>query len=101
MLTISDAVRRAETVDGEILLDVRQGQMFSLNVAGAKMLDLLLTGDDESQIVEKISQDYRVDRDVVRRDLLEFVESLRQHHILEPTPASAPATSVRSHDVFP
>ena len=41
MLKISDTIRRTEAVDGGILLDIHNGQMFCLNVVGAKILELM------------------------------------------------------------
>lgn len=84
MFRISDTIRRTETVDGGILLDVHHGQMFCLNVTGAKILELMQRGHDESQIADEISRDYGVDREVVRADVIEFIETLHRHHILKP-----------------
>jgi hypothetical protein len=89
MLRISDSIRRTETADGGILLDVNHGQMFCLNVVAAKILALLSRGYDESHIANEISRDYGADSDVVRRDVIEFIETLQRHHILQPVrPAS-------------
>lgn len=84
MFRISDTIRRTETVDGGILLDVHHGQMFCLNVVGAKILELMQRGHDESYIAEEISRDYGASREVVHTDVLEFIETLHKHHILQP-----------------
>ena len=84
MFRISDTIRRTETVDGGILLDVHHGQMFSLNVVGAKILELMQRGYDETRIAAEISRDYGAKREVVRADVLDFIESLYKHHILQP-----------------
>lgn len=88
MFVISDAIRQAETADGEILLDVHHGQMFSLNVVGAKVLQMVRKGYDTSHIANEISRDYGANADVVRADVIEFIEALRRHHILQPIPAA-------------
>jgi hypothetical protein len=82
MFRISDTIRRTQTVDGGILLDIHHGQMFCLNVVGAKILELMQQGYDESRIADEISRDYQVPRDAVRTDVLEFIESLHKHHVL-------------------
>ena len=82
MFRISDTIRRTQTVDGGILLDIHHGQMFCLNVVGAKILELMQQGYDESRITDEISRDYQVPRDTVRADVLEFIESLHKHHVL-------------------
>lgn len=71
-------------MDGGILLDVHHGQMFCLNVVGAKILELMQRGYDESRIAEEISRDYGVNKEVVRADVIEFIETLLKHHILQP-----------------
>jgi hypothetical protein len=58
--------------------------MFCLNIVGAKILELMQRGYDDSRIAEEISQDYGVNKDIVRADVLEFIESLHKHHILQP-----------------
>lgn len=89
MSRISDTIRRTNTVDGGILLDVHHGQMFCLNVVGAKILELMQRGYDESHIADEISRDYGVNREVVLADVIEFIETLHKHHVLQPIrPAS-------------
>ncbi len=90
MFRISDTIRRTETVDGGILLDIHHGQMFCLNIVGAKILELMQRGHDETRIADEISRDYGASREVVRADVRDFIESLHKHHILQP---------VRSADV--
>ena len=90
MFRISDTIRRTETVDGGILLDVLHGQMFCLNIVGAKILELMQRGHDETRIADEISRDYGASRELVRADVRDFIENLHKHHILQP---------VRSADV--
>jgi hypothetical protein len=82
MLNTSDTVRSTKTEDGRVLLDVRHGQMFSVNVVGSKILELLEQGWDEPRIAEEISRTYTVGIDVVHADIHDFIESLRKHEIL-------------------
>lgn len=88
MFQISDTIRRTETADGGILLDVHHGQMFCLNLVGSKILELMQRGYDEVLITEEISRQYGVSREVVRADVAEFIEMLQKHHILRPIRAS-------------
>lgn len=88
MFRVSDTIRRTETPDGGILLDVHHGQMFCLNVVGAKILDLMQRGYDELCIADEISRDYGANKDVVRADVIEFIETLQKHHILQPARAA-------------
>ena len=82
MFKVSDTIRRTQTRDGGILLDVHHGQMFCLNIVGAKILELMQRGYDESRIADEISRSYGVSKEVVRVDVRDFIEHLQKHHIL-------------------
>ena len=84
MFKVSDTIRRTQTVDGGILLDIHHGQMFCLNIVGAKILELMQQGRDEAGIADEISRDYGASREVVRADVRDFIETLHKHHILQP-----------------
>lgn len=94
MLRISNTIRRRETADGGILLDIHHGQMFSLNLLGTKILELIHCGHDESSIIEEISDHYGADKDAVRADVSNFISILEDHHILSREPSiTAPPVS--------
>jgi Coenzyme PQQ synthesis protein D (PqqD) len=84
MLTISSTIRRTETQDGALLLEIGQGQMFSLNAVGSKILELVGSGCNEHEIATEVSALYGADIDVVREDVGEFLEALGRHGILQP-----------------
>jgi hypothetical protein len=65
------------------VLDIRRGQIFNLNLVGSRILELLKTGGTESAIANEISQKFEVSREVAESDVREFIESLKQHHLLE------------------
>ncbi len=83
MYKVSEGIRSTHGQDGAIVLDIRQGQMFNLNFVGSRVLELLETGATESAIVDEISQKFEVSRDIAESDVREFIESLKQHHLLE------------------
>jgi hypothetical protein len=83
MFKLSDTVRRTETSDGEILLDIHHGQMFCLNLVGAKVVELLERGWDEEGIAREIGRAYAMDAGTVQADVHEFIETLNKHHILQ------------------
>jgi hypothetical protein len=101
MLTISNTIRRTQTPDGGILLDIERGQMFCLNAIGSNILELLDAGYDEGQIADQVSAAYGADIGVVRADVHEFLEALNQHHILKqggPAATSEPEATHGSTD---
>lgn len=83
MYRVAEGVRSTHGQDGAIVLDIRQGQMFNLNLVGSRILELLETGATQSAIVDEISQKFEVSRVVAESDVREFVESLKQHYLLE------------------
>lgn len=83
MYRVAEDVRSTHGQDGGIVLDIRRGQMFNLNLVGSRILELLKAGADEPAIVDEISQKFTVSRDVAQSDVLEFIESLKRHHLLE------------------
>jgi hypothetical protein len=76
MYRVSDTVRSAHGQDGAIVLDVRQGQMFNLNLAGSRILELLKTGCAEADIVNRVSQEFEASREIVENDFREFIGAL-------------------------
>jgi hypothetical protein len=82
MAAISSTIRRTETPDGAVLLDVERGQMFSVNGMGSKILELLDSKIDEAEIAAQLSATYGRDLEQVRADVHEFLEALNRHHIL-------------------
>jgi len=82
MLVISKTIRRTQTPDGGVLLDIERGQMFCLNPVGSKILDLLDEGCDRAQIVDQVSAAYEADVEVVRVDVRDFLDALCRHRIV-------------------
>lgn len=83
MFTLADAIRRSDTDDGGILLDIHHGKMFCLNVVGARIIRLLEKGCDEDQIAAEVSREYKVDSATARADIREFIATLHKHHLLQ------------------
>jgi hypothetical protein len=83
LLKIAEGVRSTHNPDGAVVLDIHQGQMFTLNVVGSKILAMLERGCPETQMVEEISGKFRIRRDIVERDVREFLECLEKHRLLQ------------------
>ncbi|MBZ5666473.1 MAG: PqqD family protein [Acidobacteriia bacterium] len=83
MYTLSETVRSTHNQDGAIVLDVRRGQMFSLNFVGSRILELLKSGTTESEIVDEIIREFGVGRDLAENDMREFIGNLKKCHLLE------------------
>ena len=57
--------------------------MFSLNVVGSKILELIELGWDEARIAYEISRAYATTIEVAHADVHDFIEALRRHSILQ------------------
>jgi Coenzyme PQQ synthesis protein D (PqqD) len=82
MYKVSDSVRSTHGQDGAVVLDVQQGQMFSLNVVGSRILELVKAGSAEPEIVTSISREFNASREIVENDVREFIESLKNHKLI-------------------
>ena len=82
MPKISDAIRHVQSKDGAIVLDVFHGQMFCLNPVGSSIFELLDEGCDERLIADEIGRAYGVPIETVRTDVHEFIQALKENHIL-------------------
>ena len=83
MYRISETVRATHGQDGAVLLDIRQGQIFNLNLAGSRIVELLKAGSSESEIADLISREFGVDRGTAQNDMREFLQTLQSHHLVE------------------
>jgi hypothetical protein len=83
MYKVREAVRSTHGPDGAVVLDLQQGQMFNLNVVGSRILELLQRGLAEPEIVELISREFNAERELVKNDVREFIESLTKHRLVE------------------
>jgi hypothetical protein len=83
MYRVSENVRSTHSLDGAMVLDVRQGQMFNLNFVGSRILELLKHGSTETAIIDAISLEFGISRDLVKNDVREFLETLKECHLVE------------------
>ena len=83
---IPDTVRSTHSPDGAIVLDIRQGQMFSLNFVGSRILELLRSESTAAPIVDRIVIEFGVGREQAESDFDEFVLALKKYRLLEQLP---------------
>jgi hypothetical protein len=89
MFRLSEQVRSTHNGDGAVVLDIRHGRMFCLNLVGSRMLELLKQGHTEKEIAETISQEFHVGREIIVSDLHEFLVHLEKHHLVQFSPVAA------------
>lgn len=79
---VAASVREIENQDGAVLLDIEQGLCFSLTPVASRIWQLLNRNCDTEEITKSICAEFAAPRDLVERDLAEFLGSLRQHRLL-------------------
>ena len=89
MYRVSDTVRSTHNRDGTIVLDVRQGQMFTVNLVGSRILELLKSGSTESAIVDEMGREFGARRELAENDVREFLQSLKKCQLVEEQKAGA------------
>ena len=82
-MKIANSVRSMTNQDGGILLDIDQGLMFSLNIVGSKIIDKLQRGMEPSQIVDEISAEFGAPREMIQKDVEEFLACLQEKALLQ------------------
>lgn len=79
---VAASVREIENRDGAVLLDIEQGLCFSLTPVASRIWQLLNRNCDAEEITKSICAEFAAPRDLVERDLAEFLGSLRQCGLL-------------------
>jgi hypothetical protein len=86
VLKLDEEVRSTHNQDGAVVLDIRHGQMFRLNLVGSRMLELLKQGRSEAQIAQEVSREFGAPREIIESDLAEFLGHLEKHRLLTRRP---------------
>jgi hypothetical protein len=83
MIRISANVRYTHNLDGGVVLDIRHGRMFALNFVGSRIVELLKTDYQDTEIANQISQEFGINPEIAAADVREFLESLEKQHLIE------------------
>jgi Coenzyme PQQ synthesis protein D (PqqD) len=82
-MKLSEHVRSTHGQDGAVVLDIREGKMFRINLVGSRIVELLRMELSESELVRKLAVEFAAERATVTTDVREFLEQLRQQHLLD------------------
>lgn len=81
-LRLGTHVTLFESEDGAVLLDLRSGRYWQLNLTGVLVLRTLLDGGDEEQAVAAVAARCPVDPDRARADVRSLVTALRDARLV-------------------
>lgn len=74
------------TVDGEeVVLHLESGVYFGLDGVAARVWDLLASPRTLPELVERVAEEYAVERETCERDLRRFVGDLEREGLVERT----------------
>jgi hypothetical protein len=82
MLLLSPDARSTHTADGAVVLDIRQGHMYTFNSTGSSILRMLEAGVEEKEIAPMLVREFSADPETAEADTGEFLDLLRQHALL-------------------
>lgn len=85
MYRIPESIRSTHGQDGAVVLDIRQGQMFNLNLVGSRILKLVEGGSALPEIVDEIVREFGVSRHLAENDVQNFLGTLRKYQLVEST----------------
>jgi len=94
MHKVSDGVRSTHSSKGGVVLDIRHGRIFNLNLVGSRILELLKSGHSESAIAGSIECEFGIGLATAQTDVREFLQVLMQHDLIE-EPAEWGASSCK------
>lgn len=83
MYRVSESIRSTHGQDGGVVLDIRRGQMFNLNLVGSRILELLKSGTSEPAIADEIVREFGVSRRLAESDLQTFLDTLSKCRLIE------------------
>jgi Coenzyme PQQ synthesis protein D (PqqD) len=84
MVRFSDSVRSIHSADGAVILDVRRGHIFRLNLTGSRILQLLRSGAEEPEIACMLVREFSANPATAESDTSVFLGALRQNALIEP-----------------
>jgi len=74
----------AQEVDGEmVLLDMNSENYFGLDAVGTDIWQAIQEKETLQEVLETLLEQYDVEEDVLKKDLLAFVEKLKESELIE------------------
>lgn len=64
------------------LFQANTGESFTLNAIGKEIFKMLQADMDQQMIIQKIAEEYEIDRQTVEKDFADYVAQLKHYSIL-------------------
>jgi hypothetical protein len=82
-VTFSDTVFAQEIDDEMVLLDMNSENYFGLDEVGTSIWLAIQENGNLQSVLERLLTEYEVEEEVLKKDLWEFVEKLRESGLVE------------------
>lgn len=69
--------------DNGFIFNPGSGESYTVNPVGLDIINLMRKGKSNPEIVEAIQQNFAVEQMQAERDLLDFIEMMRQYRLLQ------------------
>lgn len=79
---VPDDVLISNLQEESVILNLDSERYYGLDLVGTRILSVLTTSDSIEAAYETLVQEYEVDREVLKKDLVELVENLIAQGIL-------------------
>jgi hypothetical protein len=73
-----EVLKRLIITDSGMVFDPLRGKNYRVNDNGLMIIKYIQEGSNLEQIIEKLSEEYHITREVIEHDLQEFFTSLQQ-----------------------
>ena len=80
-LRVADHVRWLTTAQGTVLLETKEGKIFTLDPLGSRIWTDVQAGLSVQAIIDNISREFGVPRELAARDVKEFVTTLKAYSL--------------------
>jgi len=81
-VTVPNEILISNLQDESVILNLNSERYFGLDNVGTRMLSVLSNSDSIEAAYESLAQEYNVDRQVLRDDLIVLVENLLQQGLV-------------------
>ena len=81
-VSASDDLALADLGDEAVLLDPESGKYFALNAVAVRIVELALEGSTVGGMVDRLHDEFEVERRTLQRDVESFVTDLGRRRIL-------------------
>jgi hypothetical protein len=69
--------------DSGFIFNPSSGDSYSINPIGVKILQLLKEDKTEEEIIQRITEEYMIDKDTVEKDLYDFKNMLKSYKLMD------------------